>query len=450
MACANRIGNITTTGFLDLWAGMICPERMRELCDKHAPVPRRAPKLRAGQVLSGLVYHQLQPAGPLAVHAAQLHGVSMSDSAHAQRRRVLAPELFDELMVAALAPLADAQRHPEAFYRDWRLVGVDGTEWSASNAPAIRNALPKAASRRFESAFAKLRLVTLVELGVHNPLAAAIGPSAEGELTLAARLWSSMPERGLLIADRLFGTAWTLHQAMQAWEGRKVACLVRVKKNLKSKVVSRLADGSVIVEVKVAAQAGQPATTLRLREIRARGVRRDGESFDLRLWTSLLDADLHPAQELAELYGRRWEQEIFYRELKLDVRSTGLLTSHTVETAQQEIAALVLATAVMARVRVAAADHLAVPPLRVSFMKLLILTQQLWQSFTWGRRTRTPAQSRELCADFMLSVQSFALLSPRRKRSCPRAVRQPVKSWPRKINQPSHSGPVSLNIIPLS
>jgi hypothetical protein len=38
---------------------------------------------------------------------------------------------------------------------------------------------------------------------------------------------------------------------------------------------------------------------------------------------------------------------LYYRELKLDVRNSPVLASYTVETALQEIAALVLASAVM-------------------------------------------------------------------------------------------------------
>jgi hypothetical protein len=450
MACAIRGKAVKAGTFLEVMAQVVAPQLWEGVCANHAPVPRRPAKLSAAQVVSGLVYHQLQPAGTLAGHAEQLHGVKMSESAHAQRRRVLPAQLFDELMQAALRPLAEPGRHPEAFYRGWRLVGIDGTEWSATNTPAIRAALPKAASRRLASAFAKLRLVSLVELGVHAPLAAAAGPVSEGELSLAAKLWPQMPERSLLIADRLFGTPRTLHQALQAWRGREVACLVRIKSNLKSKVMEHLGDGSAVVAVTVRAATNQPAATLRLREIRAEGARRDGTRFVLRFWTTLLDAQAHPALELAALYARRWEQELYYRALKLDVRSSSLLTSHTLETALQEIAALVLATAVVAHLRVAAADHLEVPPTRISFLKILLLTQQLWHAFAWGRRARTATQTREITRDFFRSVESFALLPGRRPRSCPRAVRQPVCSWPRKMNQPSSSGPVTLHIKPLS
>ena len=449
MGCTKPSKSLSGAEFLTVMNGLIPAERLEALGAEYAPVARTTPKLSAAQVVTGLVYHQLQPAGPLGRHAWQLQGVKMSESAHAQRRAGLPVELFDQIMAEALRPLAEEARHPEAFYRGWRLVGIDGTEWSATNTPAIRAALPKAASRRLAAAFAKLRLVTLVELGVHQPLAAAAGPASQGELTLAAKLWSRVPDHSLVIGDRLFGTPRTLHQALQAWAGRDVACLVRIRKNLKVRILETLPDGSAVVAVQVPAVAGEPAASLRLREIRAEGVGRDGRSFTLRLWTTLLDARLYPALELARQYAQRWEQEIYYRELKLDVRSSSLLTSHTLETALQELAALVLAMAVVAHVRVAAAHQLSVPPRRVSFLKILLLTQQLWQSFAWGRRSRTARQTRAIVDDFYESLEMMALLPERRARSCPRAVRQPVSSWPRKLDQPSHSGSISLRIVSL-
>jgi len=58
-------------------------------------------------------------------------------------------------------------------------MGVDGTQFSVVNTPRFLAQLPKAATRRFQAAFAKLRLVSLVELGTHAPLAACAGPPAK-------------------------------------------------------------------------------------------------------------------------------------------------------------------------------------------------------------------------------------------------------------------------------
>lgn len=416
---------------MDAMEKMVPASRLEALWVRHAPLARTTPKLKAVQVVTDLIYHQLQPGGTLGQQAWQLHGVKMSESAHTQRRQGLPHELCGDLMAEALRPLADPTRHPDAFYRGWRLVGIDGAEWSVTNTPAIRAALPKAASRRLGSAFAKVRLVSVVELGLHQPLAAVAGPVSEGELTLAKRLWPRVPPGSLVIADRGFGAPRTLYEAMQGCAGRKVAWLVRVRKDLKVEVVERLTDGSAWVDVPGREGPGSRrlAATLRLREIRAEVVGRDGQRHQLRWWTSLLDPVLYPASELAEHYARRWEHELYYRELKLDVRSSLLLTSHTLETALQEVAALVLAMAVVAHRRVAAADRAQVPPPRISFVKILRLTQQLWQSFARGRRARTARQTRAMIDGFFASVRMLALLPQRRARSCPRAEPRGRAGW---------------------
>jgi hypothetical protein len=59
------------------------------------------------------------------------------------------------------------------------------------------------------------------------------------------------------------------------------------------------------------------------------------------------------------------------------LRKTDLLQSHTVETAAQEIAALVVASALLAAERARAARG-TVPALRVSFVKVLALVPPLW------------------------------------------------------------------------
>ncbi len=427
---------------------MIPRSTLEALCREHAPVPRTPSKVEPAELIGALVYHQMQPAGTLAQHGAELHGVKMSDSAYAQRRQGLPWELFEAVMAAALHPLADAQRQPECFFAGWRVVGIDGTEWSVTNTPAITEQLPKAASRRFQAAFAKLRLVTAVELGVHQPLAAAAAAVSEGEQSVAAKLWSRLPDGCLVVMDRLFGSPWTLWQALTAWEQRPMAFLARVKDNIKVQLIERLADGSAIVEVPVLRQR-RKVGVLCVREIRAEGATADGRRFHLRFWTNLLDAVAYPAETLARNYVERWEHELYYRELKLDVRGSGVLASHTVETALQELAALVLATAVVAQARVAAAEKLGVPPRRVSFLKVLLATQRLWQTFAWSDGELTPTQIQHFVTRYFEQIRTTALLPPRRPRSCPRAVRQPMQAWPRKLDQPSHAGRSVIHVVRL-
>ena len=432
--------------FLDVLDRMIPSNALRQLCEEHAPRPRSEPVMRADQVVSGFIYHQLQDNGTVAKNCKKLHGISMSDSAHSQRRQNLPMELFDQLMSMALHPLADEIVHPECFYGGYRLTGVDGTQFSVLNTPAILAELPKAATRRFKAAFAKLRLVTLVELGTHAPLAAQVGPASEGEQQLAARLWEQVPEGSLVIGDRLFGTGRTLWQAKEAWGDRDIAFLARVRENLRTEVIERLSDGSAIVEVAAKDEQGKKQS-LRVREIQAQGVGINGNAFTLRLWTSLLDQKRYPAEDLARRYIEGWEHELYHRELKLDVRSARVLASQTPETALQEVAALVLASAVIARIRVETGTELEVPPRRMSFMKLMSATEQLWGACKLLGELLTPEHYQKIWHHYVDEVRSWAVLPERRSRSCPRVLRQPVSRWPRKVDQPSRTGKVTLELV---
>lgn len=91
-----------------------------------------------------------------------------------------------------------------------------------------------------------------------------------------------------MIGDRLFGTAYTLWQALNAWYGRDITFLVPIRDNIKAEVLQRLADGSALVRVPVR-EAERKVDNLQLREICATGVALNGKRFKLRLWTTLLD-----------------------------------------------------------------------------------------------------------------------------------------------------------------
>jgi hypothetical protein len=115
-----------------------------------------------------------------------------------------------------------------------------------------------------------------------------------------------------------------------------------------------------------------------VREITGKVRRGAGSRSQVRLWTSLLDWKKHPAARLLELYARRVEQESFYRELKVDMRSADLIQSRTPTTAAQEIAALLVAYAILVEERIATAQAGEVPVLRISFLKTLEAMRGLW------------------------------------------------------------------------
>lgn len=431
--------------FRQLFAARLDCRKLRRCWRSHRTA-RRKPLLPFDLFLLGLVYHALMGAGTLQEHLDELTGRSLSGSAISQRRQRLPWALFEEILALVLQRRADPQQHPHAFYRGLRLLALDGTGFALRNTPAILRGFRKAASRRMKAAFARTPVAVLLEAGLHNPIAAAIGRHGESELPLALRLVRCLMAGDLLLADRLYGVQKVMVVLLAAVRQTGAQFLVRVRRNLKVRVIAVLADGSAQVEVTTRDEAGRKQTVT-VREVRAVVRGRGGQRVRVRLWTSLLDAKQYPATELVALYAQRWEVEIAVKELKVELRGGDLLASHTPETAAQEIAALLLALAVLVDVRCEAAQRGEVAVLRVSFRRVLRHVRALWTLLEIGEGIHSAAQVRALVRRTLTRI--VAEVNPaRRARSCPRAVRQPVGSWPRLLKRREWSGRIEYAIIP--
>jgi len=255
-----------------------------------------------------------------------------------------------------------------------------------------------------------------------------------------------MPAHALLLGDRLYGCAAFAAQALTACQRVGSHFLFRARMLINPQVIRRLRDGSRLIRVPVrATKRSTIVGWLEVREIRLRVGRPGHRTQVLRLWTSLLDPRTAPALEMAQLYARRWEHELYFREVKRHLRKTAVLQSHTVETGAQEIAAVVLASALLAVERITTAgDDLSV--LRVSFPKLLVVVQAMWLTVSLGEGVLSERQIQTMLKRGYARLRQCRTPA-RRSRSCPRKVRQPIKRWPRLMRNESVEGPFHLEIL---
>src|SRR6266496_769519 len=236
-------------GFLQTWAHFVDGQDL-------PTVPRRRgrkPRVPLTHVLPALIFHAMQGPGTLAEHSAQLLDDSLVDSSWADRRARLPWEIFADLMRRLLRPRATRQQR-EAFWRGWRLVALDGTQFSLTNTPQITAVTTKARTRRGRAAFAKLTTAVLLEVGLHNPLAAAIGRHGESEWALAQRLLAQLPKRAVLLGDRLYGVAAFVVHARAACARVGSHFLLRAGRATKPRVVTRLSDGTRVVQIALRAR----------------------------------------------------------------------------------------------------------------------------------------------------------------------------------------------------
>ena len=432
-----------STGFLGAWTNMVGPNWV-------PPVPRRRgrkPRVPVTHLLHALTFHVMHGAGTLAEHFFELFQEPLANSSWSDRRVRLPWEVFADLMRRALRPVATRRRHRDAFWRGWRLIALDGTQYSVTNTPQIAATTTKAHTRRGRAAFAKITVSVLLELGLHNPLAAAIGRPGESEWDLTHRLLAHLPRHALLLGDRLYGVPAFIVQAWAACRRAGSHFLFRIPRHLTAPIRTRLPDGSRRIRVAVR-EKGRPTHILQwleLREIRVHVGRQGFRQHELRLWTSLLSPRTAPALELAQLYAARWEHELYFREAKRVLRHTDVLQSHTVVTAAQEIAAIVVATALLARERARAAAG-QVPALRVKFGVVLAVVRSMW-FFLGPCEDLLTARQKDRIVQRGDALMRRCVSAKRRSRTNPRAVRQPVRKWPRLMETHSVEGPMHFTIV---
>ena len=411
--------------------------------------PRR--KFSGNQMIVGLIAHVLQLQGCFAFHMKQFLGLDASASALSQRRTAMGSEPFRAILRVALRPLARAAEHSGCFFKGLRLTGIDGTQWSLSNTPQIKAATTKTRTRRGLAAFAKLSMVALVELGTHAPLAAVFAAGALRELAWSVVLLAQLPHRSLLLLDRLYGQAPMLDELQKGCAGSESHFLVRVRQKLAVALLEALGDGSAMVSVRLRRKGKGKGTWLTVREVQGRvWNRRTKKWVTVRLWTSLGEKEA-TALELLKLYARRWEQEICFKELKLELAGGALLQSHTVVSAEQEIAALLVAASLLAEERLeiarcAGGEIADAGAVRISFGLCYHHITALYMVLAASDGLLSAAARDELIERVRTLIAAEAL-PERRPRSCARKVRQPVSKWPRMLEPESLSSPILCEIL---
>jgi hypothetical protein len=228
-----------------------------------------------------------------------------------------------------------------AWYKNWRLVSVDGSTLDTADEKGNEEAFGRPSSSRGSSAFPQLRFVSLVENGTHVLFGTRMGGYKTGEITLAKEVLSSLRKGMMCLADRNFYGFDLWQQA----SGAGADLLWRVKANLSLPCEKRFPDGSYLSRV-YGSQKDQRhkenGVVVRVIEYRLEGV--EGAEPFYRLLTTILDHERAPAAELAALYHERWEIETALDELKTHLRGSKIvMRSKTPDLVRQEFYGLMMA-----------------------------------------------------------------------------------------------------------
>jgi hypothetical protein len=204
---------------------------------------------------------------------------------------------------------------PGAFYRNMRLMALDGFVLNLFDNPALERVFGRPKSGRAAGAFPQVRVLALCEVGTHVLWRWQIKPIARGEVTMTPVLLRHLQPDMLLMWDRGF-LKYALVQQVLAQQAHLLA---RIKSNLIFKPCKRLRDGSYLAKAYQSARhrdKDEGGLVVRILEYTFNDPNRPGAGVKHRLLTTLLDWRADPAKTLIELYHQRWEIELSIDELE--------------------------------------------------------------------------------------------------------------------------------------
>lgn len=348
-----------------------------------------------------------------------LKAVTQGALSHARRRLGVRPlkRLFKKL--------SQRVEGQEAFHglKCWIL---DGTKLTMQDTPANEKVFGRRTASRGRTAFCELGMVCLVEATRHLVRDAVFGMWKTHEKRAALRLIRHLGLGDLLILDRGFYGL----ELFEAILSRGIHFLCRAPSIPKLKPIRGTRRGhqyEAWMRTRIMVDPKAPfgkRTRILMRRVRVIDYRLKGYGR-VRLVTSLMDAELYPAHELAVLYHTRWEAEIAFDEIKTHQNANAhgqlqtVFRSKTPRNVLQEAYALLAVYNLVRQTMARSAQQGGLDPLHLSFLDGLRAVRHMIPRMQSASVERLPALHRQLLAD----VAEAVIDRPRRGRAYPRVLR---------------------------
>jgi hypothetical protein len=383
----------------------------------------------------GFLYQVLNPDCPCREVVRQIQSlftllsrrrVSEDTGAYCVARGRLPFEILARLRCAVAAHASKA----EELWNGFRVRVIDGTGISMPDTPKNQRAYPQSAEQKPGCGFPFMKLVGIFSLSTGVLLDYARGNKHQHELGLLHRLLDVFKAGDLVLADRgfscytLLALLWRkgipalmrLHHARSAdlRRGKRLGkhdrlIVWRKPKNWERRYIpwklwKRLAPELSVRIVRYA-------------------LRRPGfRTRSLTLVTTLLDPELYPAEQLALLYARRWQIELWFRDLKTSM-GMEVLRCQSPKMVHKELEMFFIAYNLVRCLMLRAATDHQVDIQRLSFKGTIDATRQFAAALAQARSRK---KQRELI-DQLLHTIAADSVPDRSGRREPRAVKRRPK-----------------------
>lgn len=363
---------------------------------------------------------------------------SLTASAYCQARLRLDPQLI-ELIAGQIRWVLDRNTLQSERWLKGRTVKiVDGTTVSMPDTPANQMAWPQPSGQQPGCGFPLMKVTALFALGSGALVDYVTSDKHAHENQLFRQMWPRLSRGDIILADRGFCS----YAAFASLARRGVDCVMRLHQMRKTdfRQGRRIGkeDRAIVWQKPVQLPAGFSEEefaalpeTLELRLIRLHVATEGFRTRSVVLATTLLDAEIYPADAIRALYGERWNVELHFHQIKT-LMALDVLRCKSPELVEKELAIHLIAYNLI-RVLMQRSAHLHhISLARISFKGTLDTARHFADVI--HAAAKSPRKQQRLI-DEMLALIAGDPLPTRPGRSEPRAKKRRPKNY-QLLNKP--------------
>jgi hypothetical protein len=329
-----------------------------------------------------------------------------------------------------------------------RVIVVDGTGVTMPDTPENQEVWPQPSSQKPGCGFPSARICACFSLESGGLLSYAIGNKKSHELQHFRQQWGTFKQGDIFLGDKGFCSYFD--QASLKKKGiDSVITLARRAPVRAARSLKVLGPDDLLIEwprPKYTAKLSYSKDAwedlpeeLPLRQIRVTVKHPGFRTQGFYIITTLLDAEQYPAEELAELYFKRWDVELFFRDIKTTM-GMDVLRCRTPEMIRKEVSMHFIAYNCVRRLMYEAAEEAAIEVRIVSFKGSLQALRN-WEPHL-NQAKISKAERFRLISDLYDAMTNMPI-KQRPGRSEPRCVKQRPKNYQR-MTSPRHE----MKVIP--
>lgn len=345
-------------------------------------------------------------------------------------------KLDEEMLSKILAHTAERiELMPETgLLNNRRVIVVDGTGVSMPDTPENQDVWPQLSSQKPGCGFPSARICACFSLETGALLSYALGNKKSSEIPLFRQQWNIFKKGDIFLGDKGFCSYFDIANLKKQGVDSVVTLARRTPVDAASSLKKNGSD-DLLISWKRPVWAAKKSYSheewtnlpkeLVLRQIKVTVNNPGFRTKEFYIITTLLDSEQYPAEELADIYFKRWDVELFFRDIKTTM-GMDILRCQTPEMVRKEILMNFIAYNCVRRLMYEAAEEAGLEVRIVSFKGSLQALRNWEPHFNQAKMSR--AEHFRLISD-LYDAMTNTPIRQRPGRKEPRCIKRRPKSY---------------------